>query len=296
VRTAVLLLALITQAQRSAPTFSSRSDLVVVHVSVVDSRAGFVGGLPRESFIVREDGRPKEIAFFENEDTPVSVGLVVDNSASMQRRRDAVIAAGMAFAESSHPADEIFTLNFNEHVWPGLPGGHAFTSDHEELRTALSRAGARGQTALFDAIDTALAHLDGGSRQRKVLIVVGDGGDNASRHTFAEVLDAALRRDVVIYTIGLEDPLGGEANPKVLRELAAVSGGEAFFPKKNEEITSALERIARDIRSSYTLGYVPDGDRPAAGRRRIQVDVHAPDRAGLRARARTLYLASGGQR
>lgn len=293
-RTAVLLLALIAQAQRSAPTFSSRSDLVVLHVSVVDGRSGFVGGLPREAFIVREDGRPREIAFFENEDTPVSVGLVIDNSASMQRRRDAVIAAGMAFAESSHPADEIFTLNFNEHVWPGLPDGHSFTSDHDELRTALSRAGARGQTALFDAIDKALLHLDGGTQTRKVLIVVSDGGDNASRATFDEVMDRALRRDVVIYTIGLEDPAGGEAKPRVLRELAAATGGEAFFPKKNEEITAALERIARDIRSSYTLGYVPDADSTAGARHRIQVDVRAAPR-GLHARARSLYVPKGSQ-
>jgi VWFA-related protein len=294
VRTAVLLLALIAQAQRSVPTFSSRSDLVVLHVSVVDGRSGFVGGLPREAFIVREDGRPREIAFFENEDTPVSVGLVIDNSASMQRRRDAVIAAGMAFAESSHPADEIFTLNFNEHVWPGLPDGHSFTSDHDELRTALSRAGARGQTALFDAIDKALLHLDGGTQPRKVLIVVSDGGDNASRATFDEVLDHALRRDVVIYTIGLEDPVEREANPRILRELAAVTGGEAFFPKKNDDITAALERIARDIRSSYTLGYVPDGDSAAGERRRIQVDVRAA-RRGLHARARSLYLPKAGR-
>lgn len=291
-RTAVLLLALIAQAQRGAPTFSSRSDLVVLHVSVVDGRAGFVGGLPREAFLVREDGRPREIAFFENEDTPVSVGLVIDNSTSMHRRRDAVIAAGMAFAESSHPADEIFTLNFNEHVWPGLPDGHAFTSDHQELRAALSRAGARGQTALFDAIEKALVHLDVGTQQRKVLILVSDGGDNASRATFDDVLDGALRRDVVIYTIGLEDPAGGEGKPKVLRELAEVTGGEAFFPKKNEEIATVLERIARDIRSSYTLGYVPEGDRSRGERHRIQVDVKT-DRGGLHARARTLYVPSG---
>lgn len=294
-RTAVLLLALFAQAQRSAPTFSSRSDLVVLHVSVVDGRAGFVGGLPREAFVVREDGKPRDIAFFENEDTPVCVGLVIDNSASMQRRRDAVIAAGMAFAQSSHPADEIFTLNFNEHVWPGLPDGHAFTSDHDELRIALSRAGARGQTALFDALDKALTHLDGGTQRRKVLVVVSDGGDNASRTTFDQVLDQALRRDVVIYTIGLEDPIGHDGKPKVLRELAAVTGGEAFFPRRNEDITAALERIARDIRSSYTIGYVPDGDR-STGRRRIQVDVQGTDRRGLHARARSLYVPSGQER
>ena len=294
-RTAVLLLALIAQAQRGAPTFSSRSDLVVLHVSVVDGRAGFVGGLPREAFVVREDGRPREIAFFENEDTPVTVGLVIDNSASMNRRRDAVVAAGMAFAQSSNPADEIFTLNFNEHVWPGLPQGHAFTSDHEELRVALSRAGARGQTALFDAIDKALRHLDDGSQQRKVLIVVSDGGDNASQATFDDVLDRTLRRDVVVYTIGLEDPAGREGKPKVLRELAEVTGGEAFFPKKNDEITTVLERIARDIRSSYTLGYVPDANANTDARHRIQVDVKS-ERRGLHARARTLYVPPGRER
>lgn len=294
-RTAVLLLALIAQAQRTAPTFSSRSDLVVLHVSVVDGHAGFVAGLPRDAFVVREDGRPREIAFFENEDTPVSVGLVIDNSASMNRRREAVIAAGMAFAQSSHPADEIFTLNFNERVWPGLPDGHAFTSDHEELRAALSRASARGQTALFDAIDKALLHLDGGTQQRKVLIVVSDGGDNASQATFDEVLDGALRRDVVMYTIGLEDPAGGEGKPKVLRELAEVTGGEAFFPKKRDEMTTVMERIARDIRSSYTLGYVLDADRAAGRPHRIQVDLKT-DRHGLHARARTLYVSSGRER
>jgi Ca-activated chloride channel family protein len=187
----------------------------------------------------------------------------------------------------------MFTLNFNEHVWPGLPAGQAFTSDREQLRAALSRAASRGQTALFDAIDTALRHLDEGTQTRKVLIVVSDGGDNASRLTFDDVLNGALRRDVVIYTIGLEDPVAGGARPKLMRELASVTGGEAFFPRKNAEITSALERIARDIRSSYTLGYIPGGERGGDIRRKIRVDVHAPDRHGLAVRARSLYVDPG---
>ena len=287
-----LLLSLLGQVPRGA-TFASRSDLVVVHVSVVDKHAGFVGGLPRDVFTVEEDGRAQPIAFFEHEDTPVNVGLVIDNSQSMAPRRDAVIAAGIAFAESSHPADEMFTLKFNERVWPGLAGGHAFTSDHAELRQALSRAGARGQTALFDAIDAALRHLDGGSQSRKILIVVSDGGDNASRTTFEQVLDGALRRDVVIYTIGLADRNDTDANPKLLRELARVTGGESFFPRKNEEIAPALERIARDIRSSYTLGYVPPSDRPAGMRRRIRVLVQSPQHRDVSVRARSLYVAPG---
>jgi VWFA-related protein len=270
---------------------------VVVHVSVVDRHSGYVGGLSREAFSVHEDGRPQPIAFFEHEDTPVDVGLVIDNSQSMAPRREAVIAAGIAFAESSHPADDMFTLNFNERVWPGLAEGHAFTSDHGELREALSRAGARGQTALFDAIDGALRHLDRGRHTRKVLVVVSDGGDNASRTTFQQVRDAALRRDVVIYAIGLAGPDDTEARPRLLRELAGVTGGESFFPRKNAEIGPALERIARDIRSSYTLGYVPDGSGAAqAGPRKIRVDVQAPDHQNVSVRARSLYLRPGESR
>src|SRR5260370_6716665 len=131
-----LALWLLAQAPQPRAAFSSRSELVVLRVSVVDRHAGFVSGLPRDAFVVHEDGRLKPVEFFENEDTPVTVGLIIDNSGSMQRRRDSVIAAGMAFAASSHPADELFTLNFNENVWPGLPPQQPFTSDHDELRRA----------------------------------------------------------------------------------------------------------------------------------------------------------------
>src|SRR5687768_10487983 len=113
------LLALVIAAPAAAPqeaqspraTFSSSSDLVVLHVTVVDRKAGFVAGLPREVFTVYEDEKPQPITFFRNEDSPVSVGLVIDSSSSMQRKRDEVIAAGLAFAKSSHPEDQFFTIN-----------------------------------------------------------------------------------------------------------------------------------------------------------------------------------------
>jgi Ca-activated chloride channel homolog len=287
-----LLLSLLAQPPRSRAAFSSRSELVVLRVSVVDRRAGFVSGLPREAFVVHEDGRPQPIEFFENEDTPVTVGLLIDCSGSMQPRRDGVIAAGMAFAESSHPADELFTLNFNENVWPGLPPEHPYTSDHDELRRALSRSTARGQTALFDAIAMGLRHLDGGHRTRKVLVVVSDGADNASHTRFDEVLDRALRKDVVIYTIGIYDANDRDAKPGLLRQLADVTGGEAFFPRTNAEVTPLLERIARDIRSSYTVGYTPPAgaNRP----RSVRVDVRAPDGRKLAVRARSSYIGPSG--
>jgi Ca-activated chloride channel homolog len=285
----ILLLQLLAQSAQGRHAFTSSSELAVLHVAVVDKHAGFVGGLPRDAFVVYEDGRPQAIRFFEHEDTPVSVGLLIDSSMSMMMRRDAVIAAGMAFAESSHPDDEIFTLNFNERLWPGLPDGQAFTSNHAELHEALNRSGMRGKTALFDALHAGLTHLDGGTKTRRVLIVISDGGDNASRTSYADVLEAALRRDVVIYTVGIFDSYDRDAKPEILRELAAATGGEAFFPRKLDEVSPALERIARDIRSSYTIGYVPPEDgRPAA--RRIRVDVHPPSGRKLTVRTRSTYV------
>ena len=148
--------------------------------------------------------------------------------------------------ESSQPDDEMFTIAFNEKIWRGLPEGQRFTSDHTTCsvtRRSIDLRRARGQTALFDAIDAGLTQLDEGARSRKVLIVVSDGGDNASRTTCQEVLDAALRTDVVIYTVGISDPDDDDADPKLLRQscsdLAAATGGEAFFRKSVADVTAS---------------------------------------------------------
>jgi len=223
----------------------------------------------------------------------VTVGLVLDGSVSMQRKRPGLIAAGTKFADSSRPDDEMFTINFNENVWPGLPPGKLFTSDREEIKRALERTTARGQTALFDAIAAALKVLETGQRQKKALIVVSDGGDNASRARFEDVLATALRMDAVIYSISITDQYDrGEANPRVLRKLASATGGEAFFLSDADDATQALDRIARDIRTAYTICYAPGANE---GYRSIRVDVRPPDRRKLSVRARSGYVAGGGQ-
>lgn len=295
---AVLLRAARPEAQtpqdRQTPraTFSSRADLVVLHVTVLDGREGFVPGLPREAFTVYENGQPQEISFFRNEDSPVTVGLVIDNSTSMHRKREAVIAGGLAFARSSHPDDQLFTINFNERVWPGLPPGRPFTSDLDEFRAALQRTTARGRTAFFDALALGLEHIERGREQKKVLIVLSDGGDNASTRRFADVLDAARRSDTVIYTIGMADQYDDGGDPGVLRELARATGAEAYFPKDVRDLTRLLERIARDIRSGYTIGYVPAKQQP--GFQQIRVDVASPEHGTLVVRARSGYARKGG--
>lgn len=298
-RMRVALLALVIAApvaaqdvQSPRATFSSSADLVVLHVTVVDRREGFVAGLPREAFTVYENGQPQRIAFFRNEDSPVTVGLVIDSSSSMHRKREAVIAAGLAFAQSSHPEDQFFTVNFNERPWLGLPPSRPFTTDIAEFRAALQRTPTRGRTALFDALALSLAHVERGDAQKKVLIVLSDGGDNASRRRFPEVLDMARRSDTVIYTIGMADQYDDDADPDVLKQLAGATGAEAYFPKDTRDLTKLLERIARDIRSGYTIGYVPSA--PAKGFQGVRVDVAAPDGKALSVRARSGYMRKGG--
>ena len=273
-------------------TFSSSADLVVLHVTVVDRKAGFVAGLPREAFTVYENGRPQRLAFFRNEDSPVTVGLVIDSSSSMARKRDAALAAGLAFAQSSHPEDQFFTVHFNERVWFGLPPSQPFTRDLAAFRGALQRTEARGRTAFFDALALGLAHVERGDAQKKVLIVLSDGGDNASTRRFADVLDAARRSDTVIYTIGMADQYDDDADPGALKELARATGAEAYFPKDTRDLTRLLEQIARDIRSGYTLGYTAESRAP--GFQEVRVDVAAPDNRPLSVRARSGYMRQGG--
>lgn len=291
----ILLASLLWYAARAATqepqpgraVFSSRADLVVLHVSVVDRKAGLVSGLPRESFTVYEDGQPQRIAFFSNEDSPATVGLVIDSSMSMRRKRDALIAAGVAFAQSTHPKDEIFSVHFNERVWFGLGPEQAFTSNPAQLRAALSTSTARGRTALFDALMAALQHVERGTSDKKALIVISDGGDNASRATFGEVLDTVNQSDAMIYTVCLTDEYDGDADPDKLEKLSKASGAMPFRPRDVNEVARILERVARDIHSGYTIGYVPAGS--ASGRRTITVEVAAPDRGRLSVRARSEY-------
>ena len=277
--------------QSPRAVFSSGSDLVVLHVTVLDRHDGFVAGLPREAFTVYEDGRPQPIAFFRSEDSPVTAGLVIDSSSSMHRKREAAIAAGLAFAQSSHPDDQLFTIHFNERVWYGLPPHQPFTSDRRELHAALQRTTARGRTALVDALALALEHVEQGPTQKKVLIVLSDGGDNASTRRFAEVLDAARRSDTVIYTIGMTDQYDEDADPDVLKELARATGAEAYFPDV-DDLSKLLQRISRDIHSGYTIGYVPA--QQTEGFHSIRVEVASDDRERLSVRARSGYVRKAG--
>jgi Ca-activated chloride channel homolog len=274
--------------------FSSRAELVVAHVTVKDRRGAYVTALPQEVFRIFEDGAFQRIDFFTGEQSPVTVGFLVDSSGSMRAGRERVIAAATAFAAASNSQDEIFALAFSEHVRAALPSSMPFTSDPSVFRVALAGAmGAQGRTAMYDAISNGLSYIAKGHHPRRVLVVVGDGGDNASTTTFEDVLKEAQSSNAAIYTVGIIDPLEREANPRLLKRLAQATGGEAFFPRHVDDVDSVLRKIADDIRHSYTLGYVSSNSARDGQFRRIRVDVTDPARRSLRVRTRDGYRAGG---
>src|SRR5579863_1635264 len=251
-------------------------DLVVLQATVRDHKGAPVPGLLKENFQVYEDKAPQQIESFSHEDVPVTVGLVVDNSGSMRSKRSDVIAAAMAFVRSSNPADQMFVVNFNEHVSLGLPAALPFTNNAAQLETALSRNAISGMTALYDAIATGLEQLQKGKWDKKVLIVVSDGGDNASKRNLAQVLSMVNQSNAVIYTLGIFDETDEDRNPRVLSQLSRASGGEAFFPKTLQEILPICEQVAQEIRSQYSIAFVPTNRKQDGAYRTIDVKAFAP--------------------
>ena len=291
----LLMLSALTRAQQAAGsrpldapyTINVSVGEVVLHASVQNRRGTPVAGLGKDDFHVYEDGVLQQLTFFSHEDIPVTVGLVVDNSGSMRPKRSAVIAAALAFARSSNPQDQMFVVNFNEKVWFGLPDNTPFTDQVAQLEVALSRVAPDGETALYDAVAAAFEHLKRGTRDKKVLIVISDGGDNASKHKLNEVLSLVGQPDAIIYTIGIFDEQDGDRNPGVLKRLAKDTGGEAFFPESLKDVVPICERIAHDIRNQYTIAYVPT-NRNSGGSFRL---IHVKTRGSLLVRTRTGYFA-----
>jgi Ca-activated chloride channel family protein len=266
-------------------------DLVLLHATVTGRHGHLVSGLTEKNLQAYEDGVPQQIRLFRHEDVPVAVGLVVDHSGSMQKKLAWVSAAARTFVHSSNPDDQMFVVNFNEKVSMGLPSAIRFSHEATQLESAILRAPAGGKTALYDAIVEALEQLRASILDKKVLIVISDGGDNASTHTLNQVLNLAEQSDAIIYTIGIYDEDDPDRNPHVLRRLARATGGEALFPEKVTGVVDICTGIAHDMRNQYTIGYVPTNPTRNGGHRTIRVVAQAPGRSRLLVRTRTGYIA-----
>jgi VWFA-related protein len=158
------------------------------------------------------------------------------------------------------------------------------------LQLALSTIKTTGETALYDAIAAALDHLRKSKCDKKVLILISDGGDNASKHSLAEVIEMARHSAAIIYSIGIFEEQDPDQKPGVLNRFAKETGGEAFFPESSKEIPSICEGIAHDIRNQYTLAYVPVISRQDTGYRVVDVRASAPAHGNLSVRTRTGYF------
>jgi Ca-activated chloride channel homolog len=294
----LIFTAFVSGAQASQPsqsgsggdyTLKLNSDMVILSATVLDRHNALVSGLQKDDFQIYEDGALQQIRQFSHEDIPVTVGIVVDNSGSMGPKRNDVIAAALAFAGSSNPQDQIFIVNFNERVSLALPADTPFTGRKDQLQLALSSIQAAGETALYDGIAVALDHLKLAGRDKKVLILISDGGDNASKHTLAQVIAMAKQSTAIIYAIGIFDEQDGDQKPAVLERLARETGGEVFFPESSRQVAAICERIARDIRNLYTLTYVPAIASQDGRYRAIQVKASARGRGRLLVRTRAGY-------
>ena len=266
-------------------------NLVDVPVSVTNSQGQFISGLAQGNFRVYEDGHPQKITIFEDEDIPVTVGLLVDHSGSMRPILLEVNAAVVAFAQSSNPKDEMFVVDFNDIVSLELPASIPFTSDVRQLEKAVSGVRADGKTALDDAILVALDHLRYAHRDRQALIIVSDGGDNASKHNFTQVLSEARTSKASIYSIGIFGVNEADQNPRMLEKLAKATGGKAYFPPSVNDVASICTQIAHDIREQYMLGYSPSNGAMGGSYRKIEVKVDGPNHERLHVRTRAGYMS-----
>jgi len=277
-------------AAQDEQVFKAGAELVLLQVNVFNGRSDAVPDLPQSAFTVFEDGKPQQIAFFNAGDVPVTVGLVIDNSTSMLTEREMTLTAASAFADSSHPEDEMFAVVFNEHVRDGLPPTVAFTKNRLQLRASLQRYQAGGKTAFYDAIISGLDHLEKAGYQKRVLVVLSDGGDNASVHTEKEMLDRIASSNALIYTV-LDPNVAslGESRPDLLKRITRLSGGVSYFPKTSRDLIADFQEVAGNIRRGYSIGYLPTSAHQHDVRHRVKVTVRMAGRNDLSVRVRDGY-------
>ena len=217
------------------------------------------------------------------------MGLIIDNSGSMRAKRTRVEAAAIALVKDSNPDDEVFIVNFNDEAFLDNPHGKDFTNDIKEMEEALTRIDSRGGTAMRDAIRMSIDHLkEKAHKDKKVLVVVTDGNDNASVVSLENLVKASQQSEVLIYGIGLlgeEERREAQRAQRALKSLATATGGEVFFPKDASEVDKIAHQVAKDIRSQYTVEYTPTNTAMDGTFRQIKVTVKAPGNPTVRTRS-----------
>lgn len=288
--TAVSLVTLICAQDNPVATFRTDSNLVSLNVSVFDKEGHLVKDLPQSAFTVYEDGQKQDVKVFRHEDVPISLGLVIDASASMLNKRDRVNSAAVAMVKASNSDDEVLVITFNEVAFVAQD----FTSDVKQLESSLRKVGSEGETAMRDALALGLDHLRAHSKKdKKVLLVITDGEDNSSIEKQEPLIRAAHMTNAIIYGIGIlgsEQPASAERAKSSLNALTLATGGRSWFPSDAAETEKITPEIAHEIRTQYVIGYTPENTASSGGFRSIRVEVNVPN---VTVRTRSGYYPSG---
>ncbi|HTR64949.1 MAG TPA: VWA domain-containing protein [Terriglobales bacterium] len=267
--------------------FKAQAEEVVLHATVVDADNRPVTGLDKSAFTIYEDGQAQKIRSFRTENVPVALGILIDNSGSMRMLRASVNQAAINLVKASNPRDGVFVVNFSDDAYLDQD----FTSDIPKLRQALDRIGDRGTTAIYDALVASANHLERNVKtDKKILLLITDGADNASKETLRQTMQQLQRKDgPIIYVIALLDPNQLEAR-RTLEAIARETGGTAFFPASAQDAGAISETLAHDIRSQYTISYSPSTRRVPGKYHTIQVAAMGPT-GKLQVRTRTGYYS-----
>jgi Ca-activated chloride channel homolog len=261
------------QADGGDAIFTSETRLVPLNVTVTDKSGHLVTTLPQSAFQVFENGVSQPIKLFKREDVPVSMGLIIDNSGSMREKRQSVEAAALALVKDSNPLDEEFIVNFNDEAYLDAD----FTSDQKLLEQGLTKIDSRGGTAMRDALRMSIEHLkEKAKRDKKVILVVTDGNDNASTVALEALVRLAQQDDVLIYAIGIlsdEEKREAKKAQHALDLLVSNTGGQVFYPKELSEVDRIAHQVAHDIRNQYTIAYTPTNQALDGTYRQIKVVV-----------------------
>ena len=269
--------------------FKKQVEEVVLHVTVVDEQQRLVTGLNKNAFAIFQNGAPQTITSFRQEDVPVEMGIVVDNSGSMREKRGQVNQAVLNLIRVSNNQDQIFVVNFGQNPYLDQD----FTSDVNLLQAALHQVSAKGSTALYDSIVASAVHLENNPQlSKKVLLVITDGQDNMSRETLQEASRRLQQANgPTLYAIGL---LGGglqSSGREALEHLAASTGGVAYFPDSLDQVDHITRTVAHDIRSQYIIAYKPKNQNIKPEYQSLHVDAHAPGYGKLTVRTRSGYYS-----
>lgn len=298
---AAVLLPVFASAQAPRPTpppitFGTEIEVIRLNVSVTDPRARYVAELREKDFVVFEDGIRQELSLFTHEDLPISLVVMIDTSASMDEKIAAARSAAGRFVKTLRPQDTAQVVQFNDRPKVLQP----FTSDQKLLAAAVEKTEVSGPTALHNALYIALKDLDrekkGRELRRRAVVLLSDGEDTASLVNDEQVIDLARRTEINIYAVSLRKPRTSDRGQEnfsqaahLLTTLARETGGQVHFPNSLSELDAVYDRIAEELRTQYSLGYVSSNKRRDGKWRRIVVRV--ADREDLLVRHKIGYYA-----